>query len=124
MLEKLKGCGIEDVDEIQVPNDPKNERKIKGFAFLRFNTCCDAKAAFHRLRKPDALFGNARCAKVAFAHTPVHPREEVRLQVGIQRCYTFCYFTLEACYVCEWFWAFIFSYLTAWTFWLLKDAID
>ncbi|EOY22952.1 RNA-binding (RRM/RBD/RNP motifs) family protein [Theobroma cacao] len=81
VLEKLKGCGIEDVDEIQVPNDPKNERKIKGFAFLRFNTCCDAKAAFHRLRKPDALFGNARCAKVAFAHTPVHPREEVRLQV-------------------------------------------
>ncbi|XP_021285586.1 heterogeneous nuclear ribonucleoprotein Q-like isoform X3 [Herrania umbratica] len=81
VLEKLKCYGIEDVDEIQVPNDPKNKRKIQGFAFLRFNTCCVAKAAFHRLRKPDALFGDARGAKVAFSHTPVHPREEARLQV-------------------------------------------
>ncbi|XWS61035.1 hypothetical protein CRYUN_Cryun07bG0091200 [Craigia yunnanensis] len=81
VLGKLKGYGIEDFDEIQVPNDPKNDRKIKGFAFLRFNTCSDAKAAFHRLRKPDAVFGNARGAKVAFARTPMHPREEVQLQV-------------------------------------------
>ena len=77
MLGKLKGYGIEDVDEIQVPNDPKNDGKIKGFAFLRFNTCSDAEAAFHCLRKPDAVFGKAKGDKVAFARTSMHPREEV-----------------------------------------------
>ncbi|KAG4190572.1 hypothetical protein ERO13_A07G039100v2 [Gossypium hirsutum] len=81
VLGKLKGYGIENIDEIQVPNDPKDDRKIKGFAFLRFNTFSDAKAALHRLRKPDAAFGNARGAKIAFARTPMHPREKVRLQV-------------------------------------------
>ncbi|XP_022736270.1 uncharacterized protein LOC111289463 isoform X2 [Durio zibethinus] len=81
VLRKLNGYGIEDLDEIQVPNDPKNEGKNKGFALLRFNTCSDAKAAFHRLRKPDAVFGNAKSAKVAFARTPMHSREEVQLQV-------------------------------------------
>ncbi|MBA0674056.1 hypothetical protein Goari_015670, partial [Gossypium aridum] len=81
VLGKLKGYGIENIDEIQVPNDPKDDRKIKGFAFLRFNTFSDAKAALHRLRKPDIAFGNARGAKIAFARTPMHPRERVRLQV-------------------------------------------
>ncbi|PPD88009.1 hypothetical protein GOBAR_DD15043 [Gossypium barbadense] len=85
VLGKLKGYGIENIDEIQVPNDPKDDRKIKGFAFLRFNTFSDAKAALHRLRKPDIAFGNARGAKIAFARTPMHPRERVRLQVKISR---------------------------------------
>ncbi|XVE58685.1 hypothetical protein DITRI_Ditri04bG0188700 [Diplodiscus trichospermus] len=81
VLQKLKGYGIEDVAEIKVPSDPKKEGKIKGFAFLRFDTCFAAKAAFHHLRKPDAVFGTAKGAKVAFARTPMHQREEARLQV-------------------------------------------
>ncbi|MBA0789993.1 hypothetical protein Gohar_014668, partial [Gossypium harknessii] len=80
VLGKLKGYGIENIDDIQVPNDPKDDRKIKGFAFLRFNTFSDAKAALHRLRKPDIAFGNARGAKIAFARTPMHPGERVQLQ--------------------------------------------
>ncbi|MFQ6619254.1 hypothetical protein Gotur_001203 [Gossypium turneri] len=81
VLGKLKGYGIENIDDIQVPNDPKDDRKIKGFAFLRFNTFSDAKAALHRLRKPDIAFGNAKGAKIAFARTPMHPGERVQLQV-------------------------------------------
>ncbi|XVF09702.1 hypothetical protein REPUB_Repub07fG0118100 [Reevesia pubescens] len=81
VLGKLKGYRIEGIDEIQVPNDPKNDKKIKGYALLRFNTCSNAKAAFHCLRKPDAVFGYATGAKVAFACTPMHSREKVRLQV-------------------------------------------
>ncbi|KAE8663304.1 F5O11.10, putative isoform 1 [Hibiscus syriacus] len=81
ILGKLKGYGIENIVEIQVPKDTKNDKKIKGFSFLRFNTFSDAKAALHHLRKPDVVFGNLRRAKVAFAHTPMQSREEIRLQV-------------------------------------------
>ncbi|OMO85867.1 hypothetical protein CCACVL1_09951 [Corchorus capsularis] len=81
VAEKLKTYGIEDLDEIQVPNDPKKEGWIKGFSFLRFSTCSAAEVALHRLRKPDAFFGNERGAKVTFAHTKMHSTEEVRLQV-------------------------------------------
>ncbi|OMO98053.1 hypothetical protein COLO4_14173 [Corchorus olitorius] len=81
VVEKLKTYGIEDLDEIQVPNDPKKEGRIKGFSLLRFSTCSSAEVALHRLRKPDAFFGNARGAKVTFAHTKMHSTEEVRLQV-------------------------------------------
>ncbi|GMI95297.1 hypothetical protein HRI_003199000 [Hibiscus trionum] len=81
VLRKLKGYGIENIVEIQVPKDSKNDKKIKGFAFLRFNTFSDATAALHRLRKSDAVFGSPRRAKIDFARTPMHSREESRLQV-------------------------------------------
>ncbi|KAK9292558.1 hypothetical protein L1049_020532 [Liquidambar formosana] len=38
-------------------------------------------AAFQRLRKPDAVFGHDRSAKVAFAQTPMHPNEEIISQI-------------------------------------------
>ncbi|KAL4339635.1 hypothetical protein GQ457_08G035910 [Hibiscus cannabinus] len=81
VIRKLKGYGIENIVEIQVPEDTKNDKKIKGFAFLRFNTFSDAMAALQRLRKPDAVFGSPRRAKIDFARTPMHSREEIRLQV-------------------------------------------
>ncbi|KAG1355309.1 nucleolin [Cocos nucifera] len=81
VLETLKGYGIEQVEHILLPDDPNNEGKIKGFAFLEFNSHSDAMAAFQRLKKPDAVFGCDRSAKVAFAQTPMHPAEEVLLQV-------------------------------------------
>ncbi|KAE8721678.1 F5O11.10, putative isoform 1 [Hibiscus syriacus] len=81
ILGKLKGYGIVNIVEIQVPKDSKNDKKIKGFAFLRFKTFFDAKAALHHLRKPDVVFGNLRCAKVSFARTPMQSREKIQLQV-------------------------------------------
>lgn len=81
VLEALKSYGIEDIEEIHLPNDPQKEGKIKGFALLEFSTHSDALAAFQRLRKPDAVFGRDRSAKVAFAQTPMHPNEEVLSQV-------------------------------------------
>ncbi|XP_058205222.1 uncharacterized protein LOC131319115 isoform X4 [Rhododendron vialii] len=81
VLEALKSYGIEDIEEIHLPNDPQKEGKIRGFALLEFSTHSDALAAFQRLRKPDAVFGRDRSAKVAFAQTPMHPNEEVLSQV-------------------------------------------
>lgn len=81
VLEALKSYGIEDIDEIHLPDDPQKEGKIRGFALLEFSTHSDALAAFQRLRKPDAVFGRDRSAKVAFAQTPMHPNEDVLSQV-------------------------------------------
>ncbi|THG20570.1 hypothetical protein TEA_004078 [Camellia sinensis var. sinensis] len=61
--------------------NPQKEGKIKGFALLEFSTHSDAMAAFQRLRKPDAVFGCDRSAKVAFAQTPMHPNQEILCQV-------------------------------------------
>ncbi|KAA8533828.1 hypothetical protein F0562_031345 [Nyssa sinensis] len=81
VLGTLKLYGIGHVEEIHLPDDPKNEGKIKGFALLEFSTHSDAMEAFQRLRKPDAVFGRDRSAKVAFAQTPMHPSEDVLSQV-------------------------------------------
>lgn len=77
----LKGYGIEQIDEIFLPEDIKNDGKIKGYAFVEFSTHSDAMAAFQRLRKPDAVFGCDRSAKVAFAPSSMHPSEEILSQV-------------------------------------------
>ncbi|KAF6168826.1 hypothetical protein GIB67_042133 [Kingdonia uniflora] len=74
--ETLKSLGVEKIEEIHLPDDPNNEGKIEGFALLEFNNHFDAMAAFHRLRKPDAVFGCAKSAKVA-----LQPTEEALLQV-------------------------------------------
>ncbi|XP_057482001.1 uncharacterized protein LOC130768908 isoform X2 [Actinidia eriantha] len=81
VLETLKSYGVENIEDIHLPDDPQKEGKIKGFALLEFSTHSDALAAFHQLRKPDAIFGRDRSAKVAFAQTPMHPNEEVLSQV-------------------------------------------
>lgn len=81
VIEALKGYGIEQIDEVFLPEDPKNEGKIKGYAFVEFSTHSDAMAAFQRLRKPDAVFGCDRSAKVAFAPSSMHPSEEILSQV-------------------------------------------
>ncbi|KAF7148682.1 hypothetical protein RHSIM_Rhsim03G0171000 [Rhododendron simsii] len=81
VLEALKSYGIEDIEGIHLPNDPQKEGRIRGFALLEFSTHSDALAAFQRLRKPDAVFGRDRSAKVAFAQTPMHLDEEVLSQV-------------------------------------------
>lgn len=81
VLEALQGFGIEQIEEVYLPVDPKDEGKIKGFALLEFKSHSDAMTAFQRLRKADAVFGRDRSAKVAFAQTPMHPSEEVLSKV-------------------------------------------
>lgn len=81
MIETLKGYGIDQYEDVILNNEPKNEGKNKGFAFLEFNSHSDAMEAFHRLQKPDAVFGRDRSAKVAFAETSTNLCEEVLLQV-------------------------------------------
>lgn len=72
MLDALKGLGVEGIDQIALPEDPKIEGKIKGFAFVEFCTHIDAKAALNRLCKPDAVLGCDYSAKVSFAQLPVN----------------------------------------------------
>ncbi|OVA18683.1 RNA recognition motif domain [Macleaya cordata] len=81
VLETLKTLGIEQVEEVYLPDDPKTEGKIRGFALLEFTSHSDAMAAFQRLRKPDAIFGCDRSAKVAFAQSSIHPSDEALSQV-------------------------------------------
>ncbi|XP_024963625.1 RNA-binding protein 28-like isoform X1 [Cynara cardunculus var. scolymus] len=71
VLQQLKHYGIEHIKVIRLPEDPRIEGKIKGFAFLEFSAHADAVAAFQRLRKPDAIFGRDISAKVAFAQAPL-----------------------------------------------------
>uniref|UniRef100_A0A1D1XE69 Heterogeneous nuclear ribonucleoprotein Q n=1 Tax=Anthurium amnicola TaxID=1678845 RepID=A0A1D1XE69_9ARAE len=80
VLETLKGFGVS-TEEVLLPDDPQKEGNNKGFAFLEFDSHSDAMAAFQRLRKPDAIFGCDRSAKVAFAQFSMHPSEEVMSQV-------------------------------------------
>ncbi|KAL7001642.1 hypothetical protein U1Q18_002794 [Sarracenia purpurea var. burkii] len=81
VLETLKSYGVENIEDIHLPDDPQKKGKIKGFALLEFSTHSDALAALQRLRKPDAVFGRDRTAKVAFAQSPMHPNQEVLSQV-------------------------------------------
>lgn len=81
MIQTLRGYGIECLEDILLPEDPNKEGKTKGFAFLEFNSHSDAMEAFQRLRKPDAIFGCERSAKVAFAETSMNLSEEIMLQV-------------------------------------------
>ncbi|KAL6007967.1 hypothetical protein ACLOJK_033472 [Asimina triloba] len=81
VLATLKGYGVEQIDDILFPEDPKGEGRSKGYAFLEFHTHSDAMTAFQRLRKPDAIFGCDRSARVAFAPSSMHPSEEALSQV-------------------------------------------
>ncbi|KAJ9553158.1 hypothetical protein OSB04_017203 [Centaurea solstitialis] len=70
VLQQLKHYGIKHVKVIRLPEDPRNDAKIKGFAILELSTHADAVAAFQRLRMPDAIFGRDISAKVAFTQAP------------------------------------------------------
>ncbi|XP_042752819.1 uncharacterized protein LOC111904032 isoform X2 [Lactuca sativa] len=76
VLQQLKQYGIEHIEMIRLPENPKLVGKNKGFAFLEFTTHSDAVAAFQRLKKPDAVFGRDISAKVAFAQTPMRQNDE------------------------------------------------
>lgn len=84
VLDMLKNYGIDELEEISVPDDPKKVGRIKGFALLEFRNHSDAMKALQRLGKPDAVFGRDISAKVAFAQNPLHPSEELLSQVRIE----------------------------------------
>ncbi|CAI9295734.1 unnamed protein product [Lactuca saligna] len=87
VLQQLKQYGIEHIEMIRLPENPKLEGKNKGFAFLEFTTHSDAVAAFQRLKKPDAVFGRDISAKVAFAQTPMHQNDEDLSQPQAKKVY-------------------------------------
>ncbi|KAF5795239.1 putative RNA recognition motif domain, nucleotide-binding alpha-beta plait domain superfamily [Helianthus annuus] len=76
VLQQLKEYGIGNIEVLRIPEDPKIDKKNKGFAFLEFKTHADAVEAFKRLKKPDVVFGRDISAKVAFAETPKHLSDE------------------------------------------------
>jgi len=79
--EKLKEYEIENIEEMALMDDPKNEGQNRGFAFLEFTTHQFAMNAYKRLQKRDVVFGCDRSAKVAFAESSVKPDEEVMAQI-------------------------------------------
>ncbi|XP_076942730.1 uncharacterized protein LOC143612694 [Bidens hawaiensis] len=83
VLQQLKEYGIEHIEMLRLPEDPKMEGKNKGFAFLEFSTHSDAVEAFKRLKKPDVVFGRDISAKVEFAETPKPSAAEDLLQVNV-----------------------------------------
>ncbi|KAD2805406.1 hypothetical protein E3N88_38783 [Mikania micrantha] len=81
VLQQLKEYEIEHIEVLRLPEDPKIERKNKGFAFLEFSSHADAVTAFQRLKKPDVVFGRDVSAKVAFAQSTMHSTDEDLSQV-------------------------------------------
>ncbi|XP_028550999.1 uncharacterized protein LOC110095128 isoform X3 [Dendrobium catenatum] len=81
MLATLKSFGVQQMECLILPEDLKSEGKIKVFAFHEFSSNSDAMAAFQRLRKPDVFFGRHNIARVVFVRSPLHPSQEVLLQV-------------------------------------------
>jgi len=81
LKKKLTEYGIENIEEITLREDRRQEGTNRGFAFLEFPTHLEARTAFKRLQKRDVFFGIDRCAKVDFAKSGIEPDEEVMAQV-------------------------------------------
>eukprot|EP00253_Pinus_taeda_P003994 PITA_03994 len=81
LREKLKSFGIDNIEDLTLVEDPKNEGMNRGFAFLEFSVRSDAMNAYKRLQKRDVLLGTDKTAKVSFAKTFVEPDEKVMAKV-------------------------------------------
>eukprot|EP00253_Pinus_taeda_P025761 PITA_25761 len=81
LREKLKSFGIDNIEDLTLVKDPKNEEMNRGSAFLEFSARSDAMNAYKRLQKRDVILGTDKTAKVSFAETFVEPDEEVMAQV-------------------------------------------
>ncbi|XP_062200704.1 uncharacterized protein LOC133903373 isoform X2 [Phragmites australis] len=78
VLNTLKSMGIGQL-EVNLRTDKKGRNR--GFAFLEFASHYYARAAFHQLMRPDAIFGIDRSVKVSFARTRTEPSEEFLMEV-------------------------------------------
>ncbi|CAN4123675.1 unnamed protein product [Withania somnifera] len=82
VIQKLKDCGVEGIENVNLVADPKREGLSRGFAFLEFSCHTDAMTAYKRLQRPDVVFGHSeRSAKIAFAEPLRDPDPEVMAQV-------------------------------------------
>jgi len=81
LREKLKSFGVDNIEDLTLVEDPKNEGMNRGFAFMEFSARSDAMNAYKRLQKRDVVLGTDKTAKVSFAETFVEPDEEVMAQV-------------------------------------------
>jgi hypothetical protein len=68
---------------MSLPEDPDNEGRNCGHAFIDFVFHNDAVKAFKRLSKPDAIFGSDRSARIAWAEASEEPDEAVLARVVV-----------------------------------------
>ncbi|KAG9130608.1 hypothetical protein Leryth_011859 [Lithospermum erythrorhizon] len=81
LKDKLKHCGVENVDDLTLVEDSSDPGMNRGFAFLEFSSRADAMDAFKLLQKRDIFLGVDRPAKVSFADSFIDPGDEIMAQV-------------------------------------------
>ncbi|GAA0173891.1 RNA metabolism protein [Lithospermum erythrorhizon] len=79
--DKLKHCGIENVDDLTLVEDINDPGMNRGFAFLEFSSRADAMDAVKLLQKRDLFLGGDKPAKVSFADSFIDPGDEIMAQV-------------------------------------------
>ncbi|KAG9157617.1 hypothetical protein Leryth_014134 [Lithospermum erythrorhizon] len=81
LKDKLKHCGIENVDDLTLVEDINDPGMNRGFAFLEFSSRADAMDAVKLLQKRDLFLGGDKPAKVSFADSFIDPGDEIMAQV-------------------------------------------
>ncbi|KAG1354545.1 putative nucleolin [Cocos nucifera] len=80
LVEKLRTFKLENLEEVHLIEDPHNEGKNRGYAFLDFSTHLDAVAACIKFHKRNVYFGTDVRAEVSFSKT-IEPDDQVMAQV-------------------------------------------
>ncbi|RZC84667.1 hypothetical protein C5167_047454 [Papaver somniferum] len=81
LVEKLKSYDLENLEQVDLIDDPNESGRNRGYAFLSFSTHMDAVAACSKLHKLNPHFGKSVRADIAFAKSAVEPDEDVMAQV-------------------------------------------
>ncbi|KAI3966844.1 hypothetical protein MKW92_011556 [Papaver armeniacum] len=81
LVEKLKSYDLENLEQVDLIDDPNESGRNRGYAFLSFSTHMDAVAACSKLHKLNPHFGKSARADIAFAKSAVEPDEDVMAQV-------------------------------------------
>ncbi|RZC91475.1 hypothetical protein C5167_027536 [Papaver somniferum] len=81
LVEKLKSYDLENLEQVDLIEDPNESGRNRGYAFLSFSTHMDAVAACSKLHKLNPHFGKSVRADIAFAKSAVEPDEDVMAQV-------------------------------------------
>ncbi|KAF0907834.1 hypothetical protein E2562_020892 [Oryza meyeriana var. granulata] len=69
LAEELKTYKLENLEDINLVEDPERKGKNRGYAFLDFCTCVDAVDAFFKLQNRDIYLGTDARAQVSFSKT-------------------------------------------------------
>ncbi|KAL8509618.1 hypothetical protein ACS0TY_016735 [Phlomoides rotata] len=75
----LEKADIEKMNKVTLKADSNNIKKNRGFAFVEFETCKDAKTALNKLQKKE-VFGKTQMVKAAWARPLSEPAQEEILQ--------------------------------------------